>query len=120
MDASRVRWAASLSDGSTVFQTDISWEELLKKCEDNALTIRQLRLQVCGTTIVAAKNSEGFLIATKVSPTRSNSTKTVAGLGTIIGENVFVNWIDESRNIVQEVQKVSDYPANVIYTRGLA
>lgn len=112
-------WIASLSDGTTVFEENpSSWDQLAERCKGGEYSIIILRLQYSGTTIIASKDeADGFI---QYSGHRENP-KTgkripIRAVGTIKDNFLFLNIIDQSRNIWQEIHPMSsEWEKKAIY-----
>lgn len=111
-------WSASLADGGTVRQDDregelSSWQKL--KQERPGIT--QLRLQIAGVTLICLPRAQGYVYAQtaemQVSTGKSRVVRT--GVGSIIGDFVLMTWVDESRNVWQDVQPVKDFELLAIF-----
>jgi hypothetical protein len=60
------RWVASLSNGETIYEDEIkgeipAWDRLASYCEDNDLSVTNLRLDICNTTVKLPSNQEGYI-----------------------------------------------------------
>ena len=95
-------WIASLSNGKHVIETvskagDItSWQKLLKHCKAKSLRITGLVL-VRNKAIVTSlphKQCDGYFQAYEAHmAVFSKKSFTQQGIGSIIGDQVFINWI---------------------------
>lgn len=114
-------WIASLSNGETVFETESpiegmsSWQYLRKRCADENLHLTQIRLQLDGLTFIGISDSEGYcqfwdytrdLFSGKETRTR--------GIGSVIGDDVYVLTVDIYGNIKQGVRKFKDLDVHCI------
>jgi len=106
-------WIASLSSGETIFEAepapgDIStWQKLLQRLreDNNGLKITQLRLQHRGRTIVAMPKCDGYVACYEAQKILNTSGQIVfQGIGSVIGDQVYMNWINESGTIWQDVR----------------
>lgn len=103
-------WVASLSNGETIFETApvpgeiSSWQKLLLRLKDEELKITQMRLQRGGSTIVAIPKAKGYaqMYQARVS-LNTGIQEHLQGIGSIVGEEVFVCWMNEFGDIWQEV-----------------
>jgi hypothetical protein len=109
------RWIASLSNGETIFEEPVQpgalspWQALLQRCRDEQLSITRLRLQMVGVTVTALANASGFVQCSEMH--RDLQTKVERhrrGIGSVIGDVVVINWIDDSRNVWQDVRPLAD------------
>lgn len=60
------RWVASLSNGETIHENHVegfpsAWERLKAYCEDNNLSITNLRLLIANTEVKLPSGQEGYL-----------------------------------------------------------
>ncbi|MHC4542938.1 MAG: hypothetical protein ACYSYL_00225 [Planctomycetota bacterium] len=108
-------WIASLNDGNTVFESEpvpgqISpWQALLQHCRSGQASITQLQLQRGGTTVVAVtrRNSfvRGYFHAREARMSNVHRTTVdVQGIGTVIGDLVFITWLNQQGQVWQDVR----------------
>lgn len=106
-------WIADLSDGRTAFEgsekpgEQSAWQQLLSYCRQNNLKITMLRLQRGGRNIHAMphKMCEGYFQAYQCKKQLySGKETTTQGIGSIVGEQIFINWIDDNGNVWQEIR----------------
>lgn len=60
------RWVASLSNGETIYEDEKrglnpAWERLAQYCEDNDLSITNLRLHIANTEVKLPSGQQGYL-----------------------------------------------------------
>lgn len=108
-------WIASLSNGETVFETPAvpgepsSWQKLLSRIREDGLKMTALRLQRGGTTIMARSRAEGYVQCGEIKIALiSGKTSNVQGIGTVIGDQVIITWMDNNRNIWQDVRPLNE------------
>lgn len=106
-------WIASLSNGETVFETkevegELSpWQSLKQRCKEENLNITQLRLQLSGLTFIGIPNADGYAQCWKHYQSVFNPDKpptVMRGIGSVIGDKVYLTWVDNYGNIRQEVE----------------
>lgn len=109
------RWIASLSNGETIFEEPVQpgalspWQALLQRCRDEDLRIVQLRLQVAGVNVTALAGAAGFVQCSEMHrDLQTKAERHRRGIGSVIGDVVVINWIDDSRNIWQDVRPLAD------------
>jgi|SRR3990172_9852914 len=110
MDETFTGWLASLSNGETVLEGEwiegesSPWRKLLKRLKDDNLTITQLRLQRGGVTVVCIPKSIGYVQASEETFTVFSKTRTYyQGVGSILNDLVFMNWVNDYGEIKQAV-----------------
>lgn len=108
-------WIASLSNGETVFEQigepgELSaWQSLLKWCRENPVRITQMRLQRGGVTAASMPNAEGYFQAYESRTSgRTLQTTTVQGIGAVIGDSVYIVWLNEQGHVWQDVRPLSE------------
>lgn len=104
-------WIASLSTGETVFEPDgmagnEGWKELLQRFKAEDVRLTQLRLQRGGMTVVAIPGADGFFQGYEYRNTSRGTRKQVQGIGSIVGQQVFITWLDDDGNCWQDVREV--------------
>jgi len=65
-DVPKDRWVASLSNGETIYEDELSgeppaWERLARYCEDENLSITNLRLHICNTEVKLPSGEQGYI-----------------------------------------------------------
>ena len=112
-------WIASLSNGETVFESGMTlqkpkgeltaWQRLLQRLKADNLRITQLRLQRGSVTIVAMPNAEGYMQAyeSRISA-KTLKSRSVQGIGTIVGNLVYITWINNQGHVWQDVRPLED------------
>ncbi len=108
-------WIASISNGSTIFETPMEpgklspWQALLRRLKNEDLRITLLRLQISGMTLISMREAEGYLQCIEIAKSVQTGNELIRrGLGSIIGGKVYLTWIDEHRNIWQDVRPLED------------
>ena len=110
-------WSASLSDGSTAFEAPplpgqpSAWQKLLAICKDKKVEITRLRLFRGKVRVMSMppKMCRGYLQAyekTKSLFTDNESVK--QGIGSVVGDQVYINWVDDDGNVWQDVRPLSE------------
>jgi hypothetical protein len=109
-------WIANLSDGSNVHETPpaegekSAWQKLIDQVSTNKdLSISQLHLVRNGRVIHAinSKGSRGYFQAYDVTRVLWSDTyirKQV--IGSVVGDMVFITWIDEKGEIWQDARSL--------------
>jgi len=82
------------------------------KAED--LRITQLRLQRGGMTAVAIPGADGYFQSYEQRTTNKGSRKWVQGIGSIVGQRVFITWLDDDGNCWQDVREIGAVWGGVI------
>lgn len=109
-------WIASLSNGQTIFEyppsvgEPSSWQQLLTWCRETGVVITMMRLQRGVTTLhaLSKKQVDGYYQAYEISKNlNTGGTKTRQGIGSVIGEQVFISWIDEDGHVWQDIRPLS-------------
>lgn len=109
-------WIASLADGRTVHQEDregelSSWQQL----REEGPQITQLRVQHGKVTLVGLPGARGYLQCTSMESSLFTQKVTKRkGLGSVISDQVIMNWVDESGTVWQEVLPLSDMEPHAI------
>ena len=108
-------WIASLSNGETVFESPpvpgkhSAWQSLLRRLQSENLYITQMRLQKAGKAVVAYPFADGYVQAHE--RTRflfAGKDIDVQGIGTVIGNQVFMCWMSENGDIQQDIRLLND------------
>lgn len=112
-------WVVSLNTGETLFEEEAldlsddtdyippmtSWDQILERCENEQnLQITQLRLQRNGRTITSMPKAAGYFQGYELRPTRRGRKQMYQGIGFIYDNMVFINWVNFSGVIIQEVR----------------
>jgi len=106
-------WIASLSNGETAFEGmeiagELSpWQTLVKKCKDEGLYVTQIRLQLDGLTFIGIPNADGYCQCWEQHRSVFNPNKPpilMRGIGSVLGDSIYLTWIDNSGNIRQEIR----------------
>ena len=120
-------WIANLSNGKIVSEKeslpgDISaWQKLLKRCRNGGLKITGLRLTDNQRMIVSAvphQLFDGYFQAYEVSRDMfSGNERKKQGIGSVIGDSVFITWIEPANNDLTYVwTEVRDLKSSLIHT----
>jgi len=114
-------WGAQLSTGEWVQESaplgngELSpWQMLLMRCHTENLRIVQLRLEHAHVKIAALPRCEGYFQAYEARHSNhTHTTRLMQGIGSVLGNLVFINWIDEDGYVSQEVR---DLGAVLVHT----
>jgi hypothetical protein len=110
-------WTATLSNGenaweqSPVADEKTSWQKLIDRLNKNNLKITSLRVQRNGITLhaLSAKQCDGYFQGyEKHSMMISGKEFIQQGCGSVVGDKVFIQWIDDNNNIHAEVRSLSE------------
>jgi len=108
-------WIASLNTGETVFEEPTSrgelsaWQRLLQRCRAENVRITQLRLQRGGMTVVATHAAQGYFQGYESRTSgRTLKTTTVQGIGSVVGDLVFINWLNDQGHVWQDVRPLGE------------
>ena len=108
-------WIASLSNGDTRLETtplpgeQSAWQQLRQELANSEHSLTRLRLQRSGVTIVALshKTCDGYFQAYESHRVLFRDTvKTMQGIGSVIGDHVYITWVDDFGNITQDVRNL--------------
>ena len=106
-------WIASLSDGNNAFEgtprvgETSAWQQLLAYLRTNEIKVTMMRLQRGGKTVYAmpSKMCQGYYHAYEARYEVNGKKQTMRqGIGSVVGDQVFINWLDDSGNVWQEVR----------------
>lgn len=106
-------WIASLSNGETVFEgqevtgEQSPWQKLRTRCQAEGLYVTQIRLQLDGLTFVGIPNSDGYCQCWEQSRSMFNPKqppKLMRGIGSLVGDVLYLTWVDNDGNIRQEIR----------------
>lgn len=105
-------WVASLSNGETIIEKppvegEISdWQKLLKRLKEENLRITQMRLQAGKRTVVGMPKVDGYVQCYEIRSYINvpNSETLVQGIGSIIGDQVFLCWINQQGDVWQDIR----------------
>lgn len=109
-------WIASLSNGQTIWETPpkpgekTAWQALLDRLTKENLKMTALRVQRGGITLHAlpTKMCDGYYHAYELRETMfRGGTEHRQACGSIIGNQVFILWIDDGGNVWQDVRPLS-------------
>jgi len=111
-------WVASLSNGETVQEGPwvegrlSPWQAFRQWLTEHPDTkVTQLRLQMNGPTIVCLPHAEGYFQARYASghPLQGDDFHDVGfGVGTVIGDWIFINWMNSEGNVWQEIRPLEE------------
>lgn len=117
-------WVASLSSGETVLESEsvrgepTSWSKLRQRCADEGLYITQIQLQISGNTWVGRKGADGycFFRDTRVGGFVGGniSQKNYAGIGSVVGDQVYCTVIDANLQASQDVRSLASMRAHCV------
>jgi hypothetical protein len=105
-------WIATLSDGRMVWEVPSipgeksAWQKLIDMLYAENLKVTSLRIQR-GVTLFALpkKLCTGYYMAyEKTMAIQSGNTTIRQGCGSVIGDKVFIHWIDNSGNIYLDIR----------------
>lgn len=109
-------WIASLSNGETVFETPpvpgkhSAWQSLLRRLQIENIRITQMRLQRNGKSAVAAHSVEGYVQAHEATHILFSGKQTdVQGIGSVVGDKVFMTWMSENGDMAQDIRPLSEF-----------
>lgn len=115
-------WTATLSNGENAWEQSLvageksSWQKLLDRLDKDELKITSLRIQRNGITLHAlpSKQCDGYFQAYDQHSSMYNGVQVLQqGCGSIIGDKVFIMWIDTNNNVHAEVRSLVE---NKIHT----
>ena len=104
-------WTATLSNGENAWEQPpvpeerTSWQKLLDRLNEENLKITSLRVQRGGVTLHAlpSKQCDGYFQAYESHTSMFNGIEIIQqGCGSIIGDKVFITWIDANNNVHME------------------
>lgn len=114
-------WIASLSNGETVFESKevagepSPWQRLKQRCEEENLNLTQIRLQLSGLTFIGIPDADGYCQCWRQHKSVFNPNKPpvmMRGIGSVIGDKIYLTWVDGYGNIRQEIE---DYESMKIH-----
>lgn len=104
-------WIASLSNGETIFETEpmpgqlSAWQALLRRLKDEGLSITQIRLQLDGLTLIGIPGARAYMQASEMRKSvKSPNVVYYRGIGSVIGDQVVLMWINPEGDIWQEIR----------------
>lgn len=106
-------WTATLSNGENAWETapvpgeKSSWQKLLDRLAEENLKITSLRVQRSGITLHAlpSKQCDGYYQAYDRHLVMFRGTEMLRqGCGSIVGDKVFIQWIDENGNVWSDIR----------------
>lgn len=109
-------WIASLSNGETVWETPpvpgekTAWQALLDRLTNENLKMTGLRVQRGGVTLHAlpTKMCDGYYHAYELREIMwRGGTEHRQACGSVIGDKVFIFWIDDGGNVWQDIRPLS-------------
>lgn len=111
-------WIASLKSGETVFERSVArgelsaWQQLLQRCRAGD-EITRLQLQRGGTTVLSLRRrtrnegngADGYFAGYEARiSNNSHRQTTVQGIGSVVGDLVFITWVYDSGQVEQDVR----------------
>lgn len=110
-------WIASLNTGETIFETTpepgelTPWQALLERSRGGNCFITQLQLQRGGSTVVAMTRRNplvrGYFQAREARMSNlSRKITEVQGIGTIVGDFVYITWVNNQGQMWQDVREL--------------
>ena len=108
-------WKAFLSNGETLYETNpipgeqTSWQKLITYLDKMNLTMIGLELRHNGQFIQCPANAEGYFQAREKveSILHHTNLRNLRGVGIVVGESVFIRWIDDASQVTEEVRSLS-------------
>lgn len=106
-------WIANLSSGETAFEGTpmpgerTPWQQLLQHCRETGLRITGMFLARPGIRINALpqKQCSGYYQAYESQASFfGKGASTRQGIGSVVGDKVYITWIDENNNIFQDIR----------------
>lgn len=110
-------WTVTLSNGENAWEQPpigkekSAWQKLLDRLDNENLKITSLRVQRGGITIHAlpAKQCDGYFQAYEShSAMFSRQEVLQQGCGSIVGDKIFITWVDTNGNIHQDLRPLSE------------
>jgi len=106
-------WIANLDSGETIFETpwekgkSTPWRQLLERLKKENLKITRMRLQMGGRTFHSTPRAEGYFQAREVHQAMfSGREKLYYGIGSILGNKVYIVWVNEQGDSWQDIRPV--------------
>lgn len=115
-------WVLSLSDGRTILEGEAKdgdpspWQQIIGYLNETGLKATACGLVWNGHKISAVPKAEGYFQAyeARMSLLGGEKTrKTSRGIGTVVGDQIFITWISEIGEIYQEIRPLED---NIVHT----
>jgi hypothetical protein len=111
-------WIANLSNGETVFETELNpsdhitpWQALLSRCREEGIKITALRIRRDNFSIYTMPQAlcDGYYQAYEVTDTMRSHQQTVKqGIGSVVGDKVYITWLNfETFEIFQEIRDLA-------------
>jgi hypothetical protein len=105
-------WIAELSNGERVVEPEVEiqdelspWHLLIERCRRENLRILQLHLSRAGVNLSAIPLAAGYAALYELRMGQRNRKPALAqGIASIVGDWVFINWIEETGRVSQEVR----------------
>lgn len=106
-------WIATLSNGDTIWETEpvpnelSPWKKLLIRVKQENLKITSLRVQRGRITLHAlpVKACDGYYQAYEQFSSMTGNTKWIRqGCGSVVGDKVFIHWIDNNGNVWLDIR----------------
>lgn len=110
-------WIASLSDGTQAIEGPpvpgerTPWQQLITYTKENDISITRLVLQRGDTTVIALppKQCDGYFQASEVHKIMFRDLDiTRQGIGSVVGDQVYITWIDGQNHVFQDVRPLKD------------
>ncbi len=114
-------WIATLSNGENVWEQPpepgerSAWQKLITRLSEDNLKITSLRVQRGRTTLIAlsAKSCDGYWQAyEQFMAMNSGAHYLRQGCGSVIGDKVFIEWIDTNGNVWMDVRPLEKEKPN--------
>lgn len=105
-------WQAKLETGEWVYESPpvapgelSAWQLLLIRCKAENLRMTHLQIVRGPIKISALARCDGYMQAYEARRSNLNHTTTILqGVGSVIGDKVFINWIAADFHVSQEVR----------------
>lgn len=106
-------WTATLSNGENAWEQPpvpgerTSWQKLIDRLHKENLKITSLRVQRNGVTLhaLSSKLCDGYFQAYESRiAVYSGATLLLQGCGSVIGDKIYIIWIDENSNIHSDIR----------------
>jgi len=106
-------WTATLSNGENVWESPpvpgerYAWQKLITRLNNENLKITSLRVQRGRVTLhaLSQKACDGYYQAYDKHKALISGEETLRqGCGSVIGDKVFIQWIDENGNVWSDIR----------------
>jgi len=110
-------WTATLSNGENAWEQEpvpgekTSWQKLIDRLYKDNLKITSLRIQRGGITLHAlpVKQCDGYFQAYESHLAMFRGTTILQqGCGSIVGDKIFITWLDTNGNIHSDMRLLSE------------